>query len=138
MRLRILLADASGLVYHSLETLLEQDSIEIVGRSSDGPQTVELARALQPDVAIVDLAVPDGDTLDVAREIRATSPATRVIAVETDPSERRVLTAFQAGILGYVARASLGDDLTRAIRDVGRGEIFLSPRASRLLVRTYL
>jgi DNA-binding NarL/FixJ family response regulator len=138
MRHRVLLADASGLVRHSLETLFDQVSIEIVGGSTDGPHAVELAGALQPDVAILVLSGPDDDTLDVAREIRATSPTTRIIAVETDPSACRVLTAFQAGILGYVVRANLGDDLPRAIRAVGRGEFFLSPRVSRVLVQAYL
>jgi DNA-binding NarL/FixJ family response regulator len=138
MRLRVLLADATGLAGRSLETLIDGASIEIVGQSSDRIRTVELVRALKPDVAILDLGVSDVDQLDVAREIRVTSPATRIIAVEADPSEPRVLTAFQAGILGYVVRASLGGDLTRAVRDVGRGEIFLSPCASRVLVRNYL
>ncbi|HEY3382572.1 MAG TPA: response regulator [Vicinamibacterales bacterium] len=138
MPLRILLAAEFGPVRRSLETLLEQNEVDVVGQAADGPGIVALARVLRPDVAILDLCLSREETLTLADDIRGTSGATRVILVQGDPFDGDVHAVFGAGISGVVLRAKVADDLVRAIRDVGRGEYFLSPCASRALVQAHL
>jgi DNA-binding NarL/FixJ family response regulator len=138
MPLRILVAAEYEQRRRNLETLLERDANEIACPAADGPGVVELARAIQPEVAVLDLGLGQEETLALADEIRWASRRTRVIVVQDDPSERDVVAVFRAGIGGLVLRASVDEDLARAVREVVRGELFLSPCASHILVQGYL
>jgi DNA-binding NarL/FixJ family response regulator len=138
MPLRILLAAECEPVRRNIETLLGHDGGEIVCFASDAPGVIEVARAMQPDVAVLDLELAPEETLVLARELRSACRAVRMIVVQGDPRERDVVAVFRAGIGGVVLRGRIEADLARAVREVARGELFLSPCASHTLVEAHV
>jgi two-component system, NarL family, response regulator NreC len=134
---RILLADDAAIVRQGVKGLLERAGFDVVGEAEDGRQAVQLAQALNPDVAVLDLAMPGLGGLDAAREIRQRCPWTRLILLTMHVEEYTVVAALRAGIHGYVAKGEAADDLARAIEEVSCGRTFLSPSASRVVLGVY-
>lgn len=138
MPLRILLADDSPAVRQGVKQLLQREGFEIVGEATDGDEAVRLALALDPDVAILDLSMPQLSGVDAAREIHQVCPRTHVILLTMHTEEHHIITALRAGIRGYVVKAEATEDLVRAIGEVSRGRIFVSPGAARAIIDAYL
>ncbi len=138
MATRVLLADDHVVVREGLKAILEREGCEIVGEAADGQDAVRLARDLRPDVAILDVAMPLLNGLDAAREILQTSPQTRGILLTMHTEEGFVLEALRAGIRGYVVKTEAAADLVRAIHEVSRGRVYLSPAISQTVIEGYL
>lgn len=136
--IQILLADGHPIVRQGLKALLERVGIKVVGEASDGREAIRLAQDLRPDVAVLDLAMPLLSGLEAAREILQVSPRTRTILVSTSTEDHHILEALRAGIRGYIVKTQPAEDLVKAIREVSRGLIYLSPGASRTVVQAYL
>lgn len=136
--LRILLADDAAIVRQSVKALLEQEGFEVVGEAADGEEAVRLAEALNPDVVILDLSMPGLNGLEAARGIRGTCPRVQLILLTAHQEEHHVAKAFWVGIRGYVLKSEAADVLARAVEEVSRGESFLSPKVSRVVVRAYI
>ncbi|MBI4291705.1 MAG: response regulator transcription factor [Betaproteobacteria bacterium] len=136
--MKILLADDHTMFRESLKTLLEREGFEVVGEASDGREAIRLARRLSPDMAIVDLGMPILNGIGTAREIHKRLLNTRTILLTMFEEEAYVLGALQAGVRGYVLKAQAAGDLVRAINEVSRGSIYLSPGISRAVVDAYL
>jgi DNA-binding NarL/FixJ family response regulator len=136
--LRILLADDAAVVRQSVKGLLEQEGFEVVGEAVDGEEAVRLAEALNPDVVILDLSMPGLNGLEAARGIHRMCPRIHLILLTAHPEEHHVAKAFWVGIRGYVLKSETADVLARAVEEVSRGESFLSPKVSRLVVRAYI
>ena len=134
---RILLADDHLIVRQGLRALLERDGLEVIGEAADGREAVRLAGELRPDVAILDFAMPLLNGLDAAKEVHRLSPATRTILLTMHTEDHYVLEALQAGVSGYVAKTQAAGDLVRAIHEVCRKAIYLSPVVSRAIVDAY-
>ncbi len=137
MRLRILLADDHQIVRQGLKALLEREGFDVAAEASDGLEAVRLARDLQPDVAILDIAMPLLNGLDAAREVLKGSPRTKAILLTMHAEDHYVLEALRAGVSGYVLKTKAAGDLVQAIREVARGAIYLSPGVSRAVVQAY-
>lgn len=135
---RVLLADDAPVVRQRLKGLLEREGFEIVGEAADGHEAVRLAQALHPDVAILDLSMSQLSGMDAAREIKQLCPRTQLILQIVHPEGHEVALALRAGIRGYVTKTESAKDLVRAIWDVSRGRVFVSPSASRIVVDAYL
>jgi DNA-binding NarL/FixJ family response regulator len=135
---RILLADDAAVVRRSVKSLLEQEGFEVVGEAVDGEEAVRLAEALNPDVVILDLAMPGLNGLEAARGIHRMCPRIHLILLTAHPEEHHVAKAFWVGIRGYVLKSEAGDVLARAVEEVSRGKSFLSPKVSRVVVRAYI
>jgi DNA-binding NarL/FixJ family response regulator len=135
---RILLADDAAVVRRSVKALLEQEGFEVVGEAVDGEEAVRLAEALNPDVAILDLSMPGLNGLEAARGIHQMCPRIHLILLTAHHEEHHVAKAFWVGIRGYVLKSEAGDVLARAVQEVSRGESFLSPKVSRVVVRAYI
>jgi DNA-binding NarL/FixJ family response regulator len=135
---RVLLADETPVVRQRVKGLLEREGLEIVGEAADGHEAVKLAQALDPDVAILDLSMPQLSGMAAAHEIKQLCPRTQVILLTEHPESHQVIMALRAGIRGYVVKTEAAKDLARAIQDVFRGRVFVSPSASRVVVDAYL
>src|SRR2546430_8204232 len=121
-----------------VRALLEKSGHEVVGEASDGHEACKLAKSLQPGVAVLDLAMPLLNGLDAIREIHRVSPDTRTILLLIATDRPYVLQALQAGAKGYGLKTQAADDLFRAIQEVWRGAVYLSPGVTVGLVDAYL
>ena len=138
MTLRILLADDHEIFRQGVKALLERDGFTVTGEAADGHAAIQLAAEQTPDVAVLDLAMPVLNGLDAAREIGRASPRTRVILLTVHTEDPYVSRALKAGIRGYVLKSQAAEDLVRAIREVARGAVYLSPGVSEGVVEAYL
>jgi DNA-binding NarL/FixJ family response regulator len=138
MSLRIILADDHEIVRDGLRALLEREGFAVVGEASDGREAVKLAQDHQPDVAVLDLAMPSLNGIDAAKEIVRVSPKTKSVLLTVHAEDQYVLTALRAGISGYVLKTKATADLVRAIKEVSQGKTFLSPGVSGAVVQAYL
>jgi DNA-binding NarL/FixJ family response regulator len=134
---RMIIADDHELARAGLRTMLEGDrGLTLVGEASNGREAVALCRDLQPDLALLDVRMPEMDGLAAARAIRQACPQTRVLIVTTHENSDYLLAALKAGAVGYVLKDVTRQDLLSTIRRVLRGESVLSGEiASRALRR---
>jgi DNA-binding NarL/FixJ family response regulator len=138
MLIQILLAEDHVMVRQGLRVLLEQAGMTVIGEASDGQEALEIAHKQHPDVAVLDISMPHLNGLEAARRLREELPQIKVILLTMHTEDPYVLEAVQAGAVGYVLKTQAPLDLVQAIRDVLRGEIYLSPRVSRTVVTAYL
>jgi DNA-binding NarL/FixJ family response regulator len=136
--LRLFLAEDHLVVREGLRALLQQEGFTIVGEASDGRTAVEACHALQPDIAILDLAMPQLNGIDAARAIRQLSPDTQIILLTMYTEESCVRESLRVGIRGYVLKSSAAFNLVDAIHAVAKDEMYLAPGISRALVEGYL
>ena len=138
MPLRILLADDHQIVRQGLRSLLEQEGFLVVAEATNGQEAIVEAQALNPDVAILDLVMPLLNGIDAGRKIIETCPRTAVILLTMHGEEHQISAALHAGIRGYLVKTQAAEDLVHAIREVARGETYMSPGVSRVVVESYL
>jgi DNA-binding NarL/FixJ family response regulator len=140
MRLmRILLVDDHALVRAGLRSLLEGfDGVEVVAEAGNGREAIELARTHAPHLVLMDIALPELNGLEAAARLRDEQPGARVIMLSMHSNEEYVLRALRAGVAGYLLKDSAPSELQHAIETVARGEVYLSPRASRKVIDDYL
>ena len=133
--IRVLLVDDHAVVREGLRNFLAlQDGLEIVGEASDGNEAIEQAQRLEPDVILMDLVMPGLDGIGAMRQLRARSPASRVIVLTSFLEDERVLPAIQAGAAGYLLKNVAPAELARAIRAAHAGEAIIDPTAAARLV----
>jgi DNA-binding NarL/FixJ family response regulator len=137
MATRVLLADDHVLVRESLKTLLEGAGIQVVGQASNGHDALRLIESLKPEIAVLDISMPVLNGLDAMRAIRVASPKTRIILLTQHDEQPYVSEALEAGANGYVLKSQVSSDLIQAIRQVGRGEVYLSPQISAAVMEAY-
>jgi DNA-binding NarL/FixJ family response regulator len=136
MQTRVLVADDHGLVRQGLRLLLEKDGFEVVGEAEDGLEAVRLARDTEPDVAILDLRMPQLNGIDAAREIHQCSPRTKTLLLTTRADDL-LLQALAAGMRGCLLKTLGGRDLVQAIRQLEDGRVYLSPGLAEAVVQAY-
>jgi DNA-binding NarL/FixJ family response regulator len=134
----ILLADDHLIVRQGVRALLEREGFAPVAEAADGHDALQQARTLRPDIAVLDFAMPGYSGVEVANQLLKLSPQTRSILLTMHSESRYVLNAMRAGVKGYVLKTQAGQELVQAIREVGRGGIYLSPGISETVVDAYL
>jgi two-component system response regulator NreC len=133
--IHILLADDHWVVRAGLHALLDrQDNLRVVGEAATGEEAVKQARALKPDVVVMDLVMPGIGGLEAVRRIAALHAGTKILVLSGYLQEDRLLDVLAAGASGFVTKGSPPEDLTRAIHTVAQNELFLDPSAARVLV----
>ena len=138
MPTRVLLADDHALIRQGLKALLESQGFQVVGEASDGQATLRSAEKTHPDVAILDISMPVLNGMDAARELKKSSPKTKIILLTQHDEDQYVTEALRAGAKGYVLKSQAAEDLVQAIREVCRGSVYLSPSISRSVVDAYI
>lgn len=137
--MRIVIADDHSLVRAGIRALLEHlQGVEVVGEASDGRNAARLAASLQPDVVLMDIAMPEQTGLEAAAHIKAASPNVKVIILSMHVTEEYVMEALRAGASGYLVKDCATVDLEAALRSVVNGEIYLSPTVSQIVVDGYM
>jgi len=136
---KVLIADDHGIVRSGLRKLLEgEDGIEVVGEACDGAEARDLALELRPDLAILDVKMPELNGLEATREIRTGAPEVSILILSMHEEERYLFEALKAGASGYVLKRAADSDLIDAIHAIERGEPFLTPEAQQALIRDVL
>ena len=131
-KIRVLIADDHAIVREGVKALLNlADDIEVVGEAADGREAIAQAQALEPDVAVMDIAMPGLGGLEATIEIRKQCPRTRILVLSQYEDREYVRRFLKAGVSGYVLKKSAGTDLASAIRAVHRGGLVLDPDVAR-------
>src|ERR1700749_1306845 len=128
--MRVLIADDHGIVRSGIRLLLErQPDIDVVAEAADGAEARDLAVRERPDLAILDVRMPNLTGRQATREIKRQAPEVAVLILSMHDDERYLFEALKAGAPGYVVKGQADTHLLPAIRAVERGEPFLSPEA---------
>ena len=136
MAFNVLLADDHCLVRQGLRALVEKAGLNVVAEAGNGEEAVQLAEKHRPHVAVLDLTMPVLNGLDAGRQIVQRGIPVLLLTMHTE--EHHVAAALRAGIRGYMLKTQAADELTRAIREVARGQVFLGSDISRVVVDGYL
>ena len=134
----ILIADDHAIVRQGIRIFLELDpGFHVVGEACDGADAIEQARALLPDVVLMDLVMPRVSGLEAIAIIRKELPDTEVIALTSFLEDGTVFQAMQAGAIGYLLKDAEAAELRQAIRAAAAGQVQLSPKAAAKLLQTF-
>ena len=138
-KIRILLADDHTLIRRGLRLLIEQQpELSVVGEAEDGRQAVSQAAQLKPDVAVLDIGMPNLNGIEAAKQISESDSKTSIVILSMYSDETYILRALKAGARGYLLKDSAESDLVRAIHSVAEGKSFFSPTVSRVLLDDYV
>ena len=131
-KISVLLVDDHSLVRRGFRRILEDESdLAVVGEASDGAEAVRMARELEPQVIVMDCALPSMNGLDATRKILATHPGTAVLMLSMHSEETWVHQALEAGARGYLLKSIVDMELVTAIRRVAGGETVIDPQVAR-------
>jgi len=138
MPVSVLLADDHVILREAIGHLLDPGIYHVVARAENGLEAVKLAAEHQPDLALLDVLMPEMDGLEATREIRRVSPKTRIVLLTVQDDDRTVLEAVKAGISGYVLKSEAPRDLMRTLEDAMAGGVNISSRVMRPVVETFV
>lgn len=139
MAIRVLLVDDHGVVRVGLRMLLEgEEDIDICGEASSGKEAIEQTDALEPNVILMDIGLPDMTGIEATRKIKETHPNIAVVALTIHEDEEYFFKMLEAGANGYVPKKAAPEELLTAIRAAYVGEVYLYPSLAKLLVKDFL
>jgi DNA-binding NarL/FixJ family response regulator len=125
-RIQVIIADDHRLFREGIRLILREEAdIQIVGEAANGLQTLSLVERLKPDVALLDIAMPEMDGIQVILPLRRKSPRTKALMLTASVDEVKIFESLKAGAKGYLSKDSSISDLTKAIRAVHRGELWV-------------
>ena len=134
-KITVLLADDHTVVRQGLRILLEsEDDMKVVGEAETGRQAVQMSKKLQPDVIVLDVAMPVLNGLEATRQITREAPNTKVLILSSYSDEDYVQQLVEEGAIGYLVKQTAANDLLKAIREVVKGNAFFSPSISKRLL----
>jgi len=135
-RIKVLLADDHDLVREGIRDLVvRQKDMSVVGEACDGPEAVKLAQTLEPDVVLMDIAMPTVNGIEATKRIKASRPDVSVLVLTAYDNEEFVFAILDAGAAGYLLKNVKGEELLRAIRSVYAGESVLHPTITKTVLQ---
>ena len=139
MAIRVILADDHTILRAGLKSLLQASlEVKVVAEADNGRDTVALARELEPDIVVMDVAMPDMNGVDATRKIAQLVPDVRVLALSSHNDGAFVKGMLEAGARGYLLKDAATDELLSALEMVHRGRVYVSPSVTDKLVGDYL
>lgn len=136
--LRIMIADDHPVFRFGLRALLQaEDGLAVVGEATTGEEAIALATALQPDVVLMDINMPDVNGIEATRRILDLSPGIGVLIITMFEDDTSVFAAMRAGARGYLLKGAAGEETVRAIRAVADGEAIFSPSVARRVIQYF-
>jgi DNA-binding NarL/FixJ family response regulator len=139
MSITIFLADDHAVVRDGLRMLLElQPDLKVVGSAANGREAIEQLKQLEPNIAILDIAMPEVNGLEVARYLHANRPATNVIMLSMLRTPEHIIQALEAGARGYVLKESASEEVIEAVRSVLAGGRYMSRAVSNAALDHFL
>jgi len=138
-KIRLLLVDDHQIVRAGLRMLfLAEQDMEIVGEADSAEDALQAVRELEPDVVLMDVAMPGMSGIEATRRIKALNPDIAVLALTMHEDEQYFFEMLNAGAAGYMPKRAAPDDLVSAIRVVSQGNVFLYPTLAKMLVKDFL
>ncbi len=138
-KIRILLADDHQILREGLKFILEaQPDMTVIGEVADGRQAVREAKRIKPEVLIIDIAMPELNGIEAARQIMEACPSVKVIILSMHYSTEYIYQALLAGARGFVLKEAAGKELIQAIRAVYGGHRYLSKKVDEIVIKDYL
>lgn len=134
----VLIADDQAMVRSGLRLILELRNVEVVGEACDGGEAADLARQLQPDVALMDVRMPAVDGVEGTRRIVAAGLPTRVVMLTTFDLDRHVYDALRAGASGFMLKDASADRLVAAVEAAAAGEAPMAPQVVARMIDRFL
>jgi DNA-binding NarL/FixJ family response regulator len=139
MKTTIFLTDDHAVVREGLRLLLEtQPDFVVIGEAGNGREAVREMVRLSPDIAILDIAMPELNGIEATRQLAEVCPQTQVIILSMHVTSGHIFQALQAGARGYVLKSSVGAEVVKAVRAVKAGQRYLSPKISDQVIQAYL
>ena len=133
-KITVLLAEDHTVVRQGLKLILDTtDDIQVVGEAENGRQAVMLAKKLEPDIVLLDVAMPMLNGLEATKQLRLQSPRSKVVILSSYDDDRFVQQSLSGGASGYLLKHSAGNDLIKAIHEVNAGRKFFSPAIHKRL-----
>lgn len=138
-KIRVLIADDHTILRDGIRSLLEDETdMEVIGEAEDGHMAVKLVKQLDPDVVLMDIAMPLLNGLEATRQIKRDNPQSKVLILTMHENEEYIRQLLAVGAMGYILKDAAARELLGAIRAVHRGEAVLSPAITRLVIEDYL
>jgi len=138
MGIKVLIAEDHLMVRQGLRALLDREGFDVVGEVSNGYEAVQSTAEVEPDVVVMDISMPVMNGVDAAQELSQRSPKAKAVLLTRHDDDQYVLAALRAGARGYVLKSQAATDLAHAIRQVFRGDLYLSPGVSKVVVEAFL
>jgi len=132
----ILIVDDHGLFREGLKAIIERNAtFEVVGEAGNGREALKMVQRFKPDVALIDMSLPDQSGIELTRDVLKFSPKTRIMIVSMHSKIDYIVGAFRAGATGYVIKESASDKLLQGIKTVIKGDFFMDTSVSQKVVK---
>ena len=139
MKIKILIADDHKILRTGMRSMIEKEpDLEVVGEAENGITAVQMACDLNPDVVIMDIAMPGINGVDATREILSKAPEIKVLALSTYSEKQFIFAMLKAGALGYLVKDCAFEELVSAVRSVAENKIYIAPKVLNIVVKEYL
>jgi two-component system response regulator NreC len=136
--IRLLLVDDHDIVRTGLKSFLEsQSGLEVVGEARNGIEAMQRASETKPDIVLMDISMPGVDGLEATKLLRASFPATQVLALTVHDDKQYFMQMLAAGASGYLTKLAAPDELVAAVHAVANGDVYLQPALARWLIEDY-
>lgn len=134
MKASVIIADDHAIIREGLKSLLEKKGIRVLGIAQNGREAIELTLEHNPDLVLMDIAMPDLNGVDATAAIKKKVPYTKIIALSMHSTKQHINDMFSSGASGYIIKESAFDELMDAINEVSKGHYYLSPSIARMYV----
>lgn len=137
-KIKVVLADDHYIVRNGIRNLIEGSDIEVIGEANDGIEAIEAVKNLSPDVLMIDISMPKMNGLDATEIITKQYQQTKTLILSMHDNEEYILSALEAGALGYLLKDAPKEEILNALRTVSKGEKYFNSAVSNIIINGYI